>query len=409
MIAAFAVRRISTADLRKWRRRGFYSEGALVKLLEKNNYHAVRVPVSNPSLHPLPDVIARRNDHVYAFEVKNAGYYAYFPKQQLEKLFRFLNEFIPLPTQQKHPILAAHLGKRWIFKELKWEDWQQGVLAEQERIVKRDKGNFDLETGEKKTRTKEELPGLIFDKMGEYWDILTSTHPTEKEVDFIDKVVGNNGLVLDLCSGTGRHDVLLVRRGWQIVGADLSKNLLGIAKNKMQKEGASFPVVQCEMQNLPFRNEVFASVINMFTSFGYLLSEKEDLESLREIARTLKPDGGFLLDVVNRDHLLRVFKESDMADFSMFTMEEKRSLDKDKMRVTSRWLVTPKDNGEKLVLTHELRLYTLEGLRQMLSSAGLASKAMYGNYKAENYRAESSRLIILAQKQKNYSEQMKTL
>jgi len=400
MIAAFAVGRIATADLRKWRRRGFYSEGALVKLLEKNNYHAVRVPVSNPSLHPLPDVIARRNEHVYAFEVKNAGYYAYFPEQQLNKLFRFLNELIPLPNQQKHPILAAHLGKRWIFKELKWEDWQQGILAAQERIVKRDKGNFDLEIGKKKTKPREELPGLVFDRMGEYWDILTGTHPTETEAEFIDKIVDNNGMVLDLCCGTGRHDVLLVKKGWQVVGADLSKNLLRIAKNKMQKEEADFPIVQCEMQNLPFRSEVFASVINMFTSFGYLPSEKEDLNSLTEITRTLKSDGGFLLDLVNRDHFLRVFKDSDTADFGLFTMEEKRSLDKDKMKVTSLWLVTPKDSGEKLALMHELRLYTSEDLRQILSSAGLAPKAMYGNYKAEDYNAESSRLIILAQKQK---------
>jgi len=399
-LRVFVVSRISTADLRKWRRRGFYSEGALVKLLERNGYHAVRVPVSNPSLHPLPDVIARREQHVYAFEVKNAGYYAYFPKQQMEKLFRFLDELVPIPNQQKHPILAAHLGKRWIFKELRWEEWQQGVLTEQERIVKRDKGNFDLETGEKRARSSEELPGTVFDKMGEYWDILTSTHPTEKEVELIEKVVSNNGLVLDLCSGTGRHDVLLVKKDWKIIGADLSRNLLRIAKNKMQKEGVSFPIVQCEMQNLPFRSEVFSTVINMFTSFGYLPSERGDLSSLKEIARTVKPDGHFLLDIINRDHFLKMFKESDVADFGVFTMEEKRALDEDEMKVTSQWIISPKDKGEKLVLTHELRLYTLNGLQQMLTSVGLVPKVLYGNYKAEEYTTESSRLIILAQKPK---------
>jgi SAM-dependent methyltransferase len=168
----------------------------------------------------------------------------------------------------------------------------------------------------------------------------------------------------------------------------------------MQKESVSFPLVQCEMQNLPFRSEIFSGVINMFTSFGYLSSEKEDLNSLREIASALQPDGHFLLDIVNRDHLLKVFKESEIADFGVFTMEEKRSLDENKMKVTSQWIVAPKDNGEQLVLTHELRLYTLEGLQQMLTSAGLALKSVYGNYKAEDYSAESSRLIILAQKQK---------
>jgi len=136
--------------IRKWRRRGFYSENVLVKLLHKNGYKAVRVPVSNPSLNPLPDIIARHESHVYAFEVKNAGYYAYFPKQQVQKLFEFLDQMVPLPEEQKHPVLAAHLGKRWIFREINWEIWREGKLLQQERIIKRDKGNFDIESGKKK-------------------------------------------------------------------------------------------------------------------------------------------------------------------------------------------------------------------------------------------------------------------
>jgi len=143
-------REFDKRDLRNWRRRGFRSETVLVKLLQKNGYKAVRVPVSNPSLNPLPDIIARRDAQVYAFEVKNAGYYAYFPKQQVEKLFRFLDLLIPLPNQYKHAVLAAHMGKKWIFKEISWDDWENSKLPEQERILKRDEGNFDLEGGERK-------------------------------------------------------------------------------------------------------------------------------------------------------------------------------------------------------------------------------------------------------------------
>ena len=138
------VREVDKAEIRRWRKRGFYSENVLVKLLMKNGYHAVRVPVSNPSLNPLPDVMARRDLHIYAFEVKNATYYAYFPKQQIEKLFRFLEELIPAEKKYKHAMLAAHLGKKWIFKEIDWEDWERGKLPEKARILKRDRGNFSL-------------------------------------------------------------------------------------------------------------------------------------------------------------------------------------------------------------------------------------------------------------------------
>ncbi len=141
------VREVDKAAIRRWRRRGFYSETVLVKLLEKNGYKAVRVPVSNPSLSPLPDVMARKDRHVYAFEVKNARYYAYFPRKQIEKLFRFLDELIPGPDKYKHGVLAAHLGKKWIFKQIEWEDWEKSKLPEKERIIKRDRGNFNLKKG----------------------------------------------------------------------------------------------------------------------------------------------------------------------------------------------------------------------------------------------------------------------
>jgi Holliday junction resolvase len=139
------VKEIDKIALRRWRKRGFYSESVLVKLLQKNGYNAVRVPVSNPSLNPLPDIMARRGDHAYAFEVKNATYYAYFPKVQIDKLFRFLNELVPTDKEHKHAIVAAHLGKKWTFREINWVDWEKGKLPDKVRILKRDRGNFGIE------------------------------------------------------------------------------------------------------------------------------------------------------------------------------------------------------------------------------------------------------------------------
>ena len=139
---------VNTADrikLRRWRKRGFYSETVLVKLLQKNGYNAVRIPVSNPSLSPLPDLMARKGNHTYAFEVKNSSYYAYFPKKQIDKLFRFLEELIPGDYVNKHAIIAAHLGKKWLFKEISWNDWRKDKLPDKLRIIKRDRGNFSIE------------------------------------------------------------------------------------------------------------------------------------------------------------------------------------------------------------------------------------------------------------------------
>ncbi len=139
------MKEIDKDAIRRWRKRGFYSENALVKLLRKKGYNAVRIPVSNPSLNPLPDLIARKASEIYAFEVKNAGYYAYFPRQQIEKLFRFLGELVPVENEHKHAVVAAHLGKKWLFKEINWKDYEKSKIPDKIRILKRDRGNFNLQ------------------------------------------------------------------------------------------------------------------------------------------------------------------------------------------------------------------------------------------------------------------------
>jgi len=90
--------------------------------------------------------MARRGKHNYAFEVKNATYYAYFPRQQIDKLFRFLDEFIPSDHEYKHAVVAAHLGKRWLFKEIPWTDWEKNKIPDKVRILKRDRGNLNIDT-----------------------------------------------------------------------------------------------------------------------------------------------------------------------------------------------------------------------------------------------------------------------
>ncbi len=91
--------------------------------------------------------MARKGDHAYAFEVKNATYYAYFPRQQIDKLFRFLNELVPADKDFKHAVVAAHLGKKWTFREIHWQDWEKNKVPEKVRILKRDRGNLSLGKG----------------------------------------------------------------------------------------------------------------------------------------------------------------------------------------------------------------------------------------------------------------------
>ncbi len=238
----------------------------------------------------------------------------------------------------------------------------------------------------------------LFDELGECWAEIADTRSTEKEVEFIENVVKTKGLVLDLCSGTGRHSILLGKRKWNIIGFDVSANLLRIAKKRMAEKSVHFSLVRGEMRHLPFRSKVFTAIINMFTSFGYLPSDKEDMKSLKEVSRTLKQNGSFLIDIVNRKHLVQVFQKKDWGEFPSFYLLEKRNLDDEESRLHSQWIIINKNSGRAQTFNHNLRLYSFRQLQKILEKAELRIKKTYGDYEKQEFQQDSPRLIVLAKK-----------
>ena len=238
----------------------------------------------------------------------------------------------------------------------------------------------------------------IFNDLDKDWEAIVNARDTSMEGDFIEMVISKGGFVLDLCCGTGRHSIALCERGWNVIGIDLSKNLLAIAKLRMERAGVKFPLVRADMRFFPFRDCLFKAVINMFTSFGYLPSESEDAVSLLEVNRTLRGKGKFLLDLANRDHIIKTFRERDWAEFEPFYLLERRSLDLKGSRLTSQWTLIQKNTGRFRSIQHTVRLFTIARVEQLLNEAGLMVKDVYGGYEKQEFTLEASRMIVLAEK-----------
>ena len=239
----------------------------------------------------------------------------------------------------------------------------------------------------------------IFNDMDVDWEAIVNTRDTVKEASFIKSVIPRRGVTLDLCCGTGRHSIILCKKGFDVIGMDLSKNLLAIAKRRVSESGVKFPLVRADMRHFPFKSEVFKAIVNMFTSFGYLPSEGEDGKSLLEICRTLKKNGKFLLDVSNRDYIVRNFRERDWAEFEPYYLLERRALDLENSRLASQWTLVRKGRGKTRSIMHEVRLYTLTRIEQLLKEAGLVIEEVYGGYEKQEFNLDASRMIVLAQKQ----------
>ena len=237
----------------------------------------------------------------------------------------------------------------------------------------------------------------LFNELNEYWAEIADARPLHKEVRLIQSSLRKRGLVLDLCCGTGRHTIALRQRGFETIGLDISPNLLKIAKRRMIENQVNTYLVRGDMRHLPFKPEIFMAVLNMFTSFGYLPSKKDDCKSLTEVSRVLKDNGSFIVDIINREHLIDVFRPRDWGEYPSFYMLETRRLDDDSMMLHSQWIILNKKGGKHLFI-HNLRLYTLKSLEDLLKAVGLNIKDVYGNYERGRLDKDAERLILVTKK-----------
>jgi SAM-dependent methyltransferase len=224
---------------------------------------------------------------------------------------------------------------------------------------------------------------------------------TTREVQFLSYHMGVplKGRVLDLCCGFGRHTIELARRGYDMVGLDLSLPLLQRALADAQRRNLIIKFIHGDMRQLNF-DAIFDGVICMHTSFGYF-SDQNNLKVLQGIWRALKPGGRFLVEVINRDFISEglpmrvwwagteclVLEEIDLEPLSG-VLQVKRSIVFD-------------DHTRAPWEQHmQIRLYSSHELAYMLRRAGFRVLSLSGDfsYPSAFFGNASKRVILLAER-----------
>lgn len=121
---------------------------------------------------------------------------------------------------------------------------------------------------------------------------------TETEADCVEtairRVDESANTLVDFGCGIGRHSQALSARGFQVVGVDLSEDMLKQARLRCD----SVEFVQGDFRTVRL-GRLFDAAIVMWTTFNYLSTDL-DLEQFFETAELhLKPGGVLLIDVKN--------------------------------------------------------------------------------------------------------------
>jgi len=208
--------------------------------------------------------------------------------------------------------------------------------------------------------------------------------------------MGMQGRVLDLCCGFGRHSLALRELGVDVVGMDLSLDLLKDAPTLEGGEALDGRLTRGDVRALPFADGSFDALVNLFSSFGYFGSDG-DRGVLHEVRRVLKPGAEALFDLMLPSKIRAGLVPESRRQTDAGVLTESRSLEGGGSRVVKRvQLESP--NGERREWTEDVCLYEPEDFDSLLVDAGLELVARFGGLNGEPFDEDALRQIVIARK-----------
>lgn len=141
---------------------------------------------------------------------------------------------------------------------------------------------------------------MSYGVFSEFYDALTAN----VSYDTVAQVLGSlltrygkgRGLLLDLACGTGSVSVRLAEKGYEVIGVDLSPEMLSEAQNKAYSAGQNILFLCQDMTKLDLYGTVDAAVCTL-DGLCHLPDEESVFAALQKVSLFMNPGGVFLFDV----------------------------------------------------------------------------------------------------------------
>ncbi|PHX61927.1 MAG: SAM-dependent methyltransferase [Flavobacteriales bacterium] len=225
-----------------------------------------------------------------------------------------------------------------------------------------------------------------------YYHILYKNRNEVEAQGFMDNIthylnMPENGTILDLACGKGRHSIYLNKLGYQVTGVDLSENSIATA-NQSSNDTLEFKTHDMREP----MNETYDAIFNLFTSFGYFDTHEDNIKTLKAIKESINEYGFGVIDFFNADYIIENLVAEETKEIDGITFNIKRTVENNKIIKEIRF----SDNGETYFFIEKVAAFTLTDFEAMMEEAGIYLLEIFGDYKLRKfYKTQSERLIMI--------------
>jgi len=202
---------------------------------------------------------------------------------------------------------------------------------------------------------------------------------------------------LELACGTGNLTLELARRGYRVVGTDVSKQMLEVARDKANSADVPASFREMDMRHIDI-SEHFDIVLCLYDSINYLM-EKHEIEKLFvDVHSALSPGGIFVFDICTEANCLKYFRDRTEREkgngFSYW--RHSYYLRPSRIQVTE-FKIRFDRQDRVLTELHRQRIYSLDEILQIVNHSALACVGFYDDRSFRAGSEDSDRVHFVLQ------------
>lgn len=245
---------------------------------------------------------------------------------------------------------------------------------------------------------------MIYDLLSRVYDSINSDIDYKAWADFFEKILDREAkarpeLVLDLGCGTGKMTLELSSRGYDMTGIDYSPDMLDVARDAAEEQGADVLWLCQDMREFELYGTVDLTV-SCLDCINHLTRPSDVEKTFKLVHNYLIPDGLFIFDINGKYKFENIY-----ADRS-YVMEEDGGVciwqnnydEKKKICDFYITLFEECEDGryERYDEEQRERMYTLAEMKRMLEKSNLEFIGAYSDFEFTEATDMDERIYIVA-------------
>ncbi|MCR5666818.1 MAG: class I SAM-dependent methyltransferase [Eubacterium sp.] len=242
-----------------------------------------------------------------------------------------------------------------------------------------------------------------YEAFAQVYDLFMDNVPYKKWCEnllrFLHEEQITDGLVADLGCGTGVMTQMLDAHGYDMIGIDLSEDMLWQAREQQIEDGTNILYLQQDMREFELYGTVRA-IISICDSINYILKEEELVKVFSLVNNYLDPHGLFVFDFNTVSKYAQIGDGTicENREEGSFIWENYYDTDSNINEYDLTFYIQSDEEGlyERFEENHRQRGYTLEIMKDCIKKAGMEFKAAYDADTMKEVTGESQRIYVLA-------------